>query len=67
MKREFEMTNLGIMKYFLGIEVEQSTQGIFACQERYATNIMKRFKMEKWKPIETSIAPKKNLANKMKD
>jgi hypothetical protein len=41
MQYEFEMTNLGIMKYFLGIEVDQSTKGIFVCQQKYATNIIK--------------------------
>ena len=30
MKREFEMTNLGLMKYFLGIEVTQNDKGIFS-------------------------------------
>ena len=29
MKTEFEMTNLGMMKYFLGIEVTQYEDGIF--------------------------------------
>ena len=32
MQSEFEMTDLGIMKYFLGIEVNQSTKGIFVYQ-----------------------------------
>ena len=31
MKNEFEMTNLGLMKYFLGLEVTQTAQGIFIC------------------------------------
>jgi hypothetical protein len=31
MQSTFEMTDLGIMKYFLGIEVDQSTKGIFVC------------------------------------
>jgi hypothetical protein len=31
MQYEFVMTYLGIMKYFLGIEVDQSTKGIFVC------------------------------------
>ena len=32
MKGEFEMTDLGLMKYFLGIEVEQSNHGICISQ-----------------------------------
>lgn len=28
MKKEFDMTNLGLMKYFLGMEVSQNDQGI---------------------------------------
>ena len=30
------MTDLGLMKYVLGIEVEKSEKGIFACQKQYA-------------------------------
>jgi hypothetical protein len=55
MQSEFEMTDLGIMKYFLGIEVDQSTKGIFVCQQKYATNIIKRFCMEDCNPTETPI------------
>jgi hypothetical protein len=50
MKFEFEITDLGIMKYFLGIEVDQSTKGIFVFQQKYATNIIKRFRMEDYNP-----------------
>ena len=39
MKKEFEMTNLGLMKYFVGLEVTQTDKGIFICQHKYATNI----------------------------
>ena len=35
MKIEFEMRDLGLMKYFLGIEVEQLDNGIFICQQMY--------------------------------
>jgi hypothetical protein len=50
MQSEFEMTDLGIMKYFLGIKVDQSTKGIFVCQKKYATDIIKRFCMEECNP-----------------
>ena len=32
MNKVFEMTDLGVMKYFLGMEVMQSCSGIFICQ-----------------------------------
>jgi hypothetical protein len=55
MQSKFEMTDLGIMKYFLGIEVHQSAKCIFVCQQKYATNIIKRFRIEEYNPTETSI------------
>ena len=36
MMKEFEMTNLGRMRYFLGLEVLQRSDGIFVCQKKYA-------------------------------
>ncbi|KAL0544873.1 hypothetical protein IC582_020003 [Cucumis melo] len=35
MTQEFEMTDIGLMSYYLGIEVKQSEEGIFISQERY--------------------------------
>ena len=56
MKKEFEMTDLGLMKYFLGLEVNQTDKGIFICQHKYATDILQRFRMDKCKPVETPIS-----------
>lgn len=56
LKEEFEMTNLGEMKYFLGIEVEQTENGIFISQKKYASDILKRFKMQQCKPVDTPVA-----------
>jgi hypothetical protein len=47
MMNTFDMTDLGKMRYFLGIEVTQNEQGIFMCQEKYAKEILERFNMEK--------------------
>jgi hypothetical protein len=55
MQSEFDMTDLGIMKCFLGIGVDQSTKGIFVCQQKYAADIIKRFRMEECNPAETPI------------
>ena len=38
---EFEMKDLGMMHYFLGMEVWQSADGIFLGQEKYAIEILK--------------------------
>ena len=46
MVQEFEMTDLGLMRYFFDIEVKQDKSGIFISQEAYANNILKKFKME---------------------
>ena len=37
LKTEFEMTHLGILHYFLGIKVWQTSVGIFMSQRKYAT------------------------------
>ena len=34
------MTDLGLMRYFLGIEVKQTQDGMFMSQQKYATNIL---------------------------
>jgi hypothetical protein len=55
MKTQFEMIDLCLMKYFLRIEVVQSSRGIFVYQKKYARDILKIFKMDKCKPIENPI------------
>jgi hypothetical protein len=37
---EFEMKNLGGLKYFLGIEVARSKQGIFLSQRKYVLDLL---------------------------
>lgn len=46
MEKEFEMTDLGLMAYFLGIEVKQDNNGKFVSQSKYAQEILKKFAME---------------------
>jgi hypothetical protein len=56
MKKEFEMIDLGLMKYFLGIEINQLKYGIFISQTKYALEVLKRFKMIKCKASTTPVA-----------
>jgi len=57
MMAEFEMTDLGELHHFLGIEVLQSKKGIFISQESYAKEVLKRFKMENANPVSTPCIP----------
>ena len=43
--KEFEIKELGKLKYFLSIEVAYSTQGIFISQQKYVTDLL----VETWK------------------
>jgi hypothetical protein len=56
MKTEFEMTDLGLTKYFLGIEVDQSDDAIIICQTKYANEVLKRFRMLNCKPAAIPMA-----------
>ena len=49
------MTNIELMLYFLSIEVKQVDDEIFISQERYAKEILKKFKMKNCKPISTPL------------
>jgi hypothetical protein len=42
MKKEFDMTDLGKMRYFLGVEVVQNSDGIFMSQRKYAKEVLER-------------------------
>ncbi|XP_031252306.1 uncharacterized protein LOC116110236 [Pistacia vera] len=53
--KEFEMTDLGEMSFFLGMEVWQSSNGIFISQEKYANELLKKFAMENCKPVNTPL------------
>jgi hypothetical protein len=52
---EFEMKDLGLMHYFLGLEVWQSLERIFLNQGKYAVEILKIFDMLESKPMNTPM------------
>ena len=53
---KFEMKDLGMMHYFLGMEVWQSADGISLGQGKYAVEILKRFEMMDCKAMTTPMA-----------
>ncbi|XP_070024234.1 uncharacterized mitochondrial protein AtMg00810-like [Nicotiana sylvestris] len=52
---EFEMTEIGLMSYYLGIQVAQRKDVIFISQGEYAKKILKKFEMENCNPVSTPV------------
>ena len=53
---EFEMKDLDMMHYFLGMEVWQNVDGISLIQGKHAVEILKRFRMMDCKDMATPMA-----------
>ena len=58
---EFKMKNLGGLKYFLGIEVARSTQGIFLSQRKYVLDLLSEVGLLECKPVDTPIVQNHKL------
>ena len=56
MKKEFEMSMVGELNYFLGLQVKQRKGGIFISQEKYAKNLVKRFDIDSKKHTSTPMS-----------
>ncbi|XP_047252241.1 secreted RxLR effector protein 161-like [Capsicum annuum] len=56
------MTDLGLMSYFLGMEIKQGQNELFICQKKYAKEILKKFYMEDCKEISTPMNQKEKLS-----
>ena len=55
MEDVFEMSDLGHMTYFLGMEISQSSYGIFISQKKHALDLLKKFNMESCKSVSTPL------------
>ncbi|KAL9278754.1 putative RNA-directed DNA polymerase [Arabidopsis thaliana] len=55
MATKFEMSDLGLLTYYLGIEVLQHAGGIIFKQERYAAKILAETKMEECNAVHTPM------------
>ncbi|KAD4385282.1 hypothetical protein E3N88_25450 [Mikania micrantha] len=45
MQEEFEMSDMGLLRYFLGLEVTQTENGVFINQAQYARGLLSKFGM----------------------
>ncbi|CAL5401670.1 unnamed protein product [Camellia sinensis] len=57
----FEMTDLGLMSYFLGMEVKQRQHEVFICQQKYAKEILKKIHMEDCKSYINSYESEREI------
>nr|GEX92065.1 hypothetical protein [Tanacetum cinerariifolium] len=61
MKCRFEMSMMGEMTFFLGLQVNQSPCGIFINQSNYVLEILKKYGMESCDPVGTPMKIKDKL------
>ena len=56
MQEEFEMSMMGELNFFLGLQIKQAKDGIFISQTKYCKELLKRFGMDKAKAVATPIS-----------
>ncbi|XP_073113532.1 uncharacterized protein [Elaeis guineensis] len=65
MIRDFEMTDMGLMSYFLSLEEIQSEKDIFVSQKKYAMDVLEKFKMINYNPILTPTEARLKLTKEV--
>jgi hypothetical protein len=61
MESEFQMSMMGELTFFLGIQVKQTKQGTFMHQAKYTKNLMKKFNLVELKPVSTPMSSAASL------
>jgi hypothetical protein len=56
MENEFQISMMGVLTFFLGIQVKQTKEGIFIHQTNYTKDLMKKFNMAELKPMSTPMS-----------
>ncbi|GAU46633.1 hypothetical protein TSUD_284810 [Trifolium subterraneum] len=58
---EFEMSMMGELGFFLGLQIKQLEDGIFISQEKYVNDLLKKYKMNEAKIMSTPMHPSTSL------
>nr|GFA67701.1 uncharacterized mitochondrial protein AtMg00810-like [Tanacetum cinerariifolium] len=61
MSLKFQMSMMGQMLFFLGLQVSQSPGGIFINQSKFALEILKKFRMDSCDPVDTPMVDRLKL------
>ena len=51
LRAKFDMSTMGMLHYYLGIQFVQNKHGIIMSQSKYVQKLLERFKMKDCKPI----------------
>jgi len=54
---EFEMSMMGELKFFLGIQINQSKDEVYVHQSKYTKELLKKFKLKDCKEMNTPMHP----------
>ncbi|GKB59486.1 putative ribonuclease H-like domain-containing protein [Tanacetum coccineum] len=61
MHKRFQMSSMGELTFFLGLQVQQKKDGIFISQDKYVADILKKFDFATVKTASTPMEPNKAL------
>jgi hypothetical protein len=56
MSKEFEMSVMGELQFFLRLQIKQSKEGTFVHQAKYTKDIVRKFNMEDSKAMATPMS-----------
>ena len=71
MHKEFNMSMMGDLIFFLGVKINQKKNGIFICQSKYVKDLIKKYNMDQWKsaytPMSATVSLDQDLNGKSVD
>ncbi|GJR74728.1 ribonuclease H-like domain-containing protein [Tanacetum coccineum] len=63
LNNEFDMTDLGVLNYFLGISADRTPTGLFLSQKKYALQLLERAHMVTCNPSRTPVDTESKLGS----
>jgi hypothetical protein len=61
MEKEFQMSMMGELTFFLGIQVKEMKKGTFVHQAKYLKDLIQKFNMAELKPLSTPMSTATSL------
>ena len=61
LSQEFNLKDLGRLHYFLGLQIDYTSNGLFVHQSKYTLDLLHKFSMSECKPCKTPCSPNAHL------